>query len=361
LAEACQPVLTMLQKGGAAADEDTLELLCATLPSAVKAVAGSTERHRYQESLLDAVAAQLAGIGESRQANLNGAEKEKSDLETEIAQAEDTKAAMAARVAEKQKAVDEFEKVRKEKEKLLAEANAVMEAAVQKAAAGDSEKLAMEKDHADFVQGLTDLWAPLKNSEITQWRARDKFLQRLADKLKVVGVPEALMQALPVALKIKVDTRSEFGKLTVAHGEELYSKHVDALKEKLDNFGQELQSRAEAVAAAEASAKAAQEALDTAMQTSIDAQNAWAEEQTGEHEHSQKMKGHGPAVKACDAKLDEAKTALGALQEVVSKFEAVRPVEGALKTMAGPVEEAPAAAEAAAPADVPMESTEAVA
>lgn len=357
MVKACEPLLTMLEVGEAPVDENTRELLCASLPFALRVAPGATERHSYQEKILDVVAAQFAAIGEGRQAKLDGLEKEKADLEAEVAQATEILEGIQKRLAEKQHVVDDAEVARKAKDTELAEAQAALEAANSKAKAGDDERLALERDRDDFVTGLAELFAPLKNSELagTQWRARDKLMARLLEKLKVIGVAEALMQGLPVALKMKVDTRSDFAKLTVTHGEELYTKHMQALTENVDNFGQTIMNYAKAVAAAEASAKAAQEALNAATETSIDAQNAWVAETTVDAVHRTKMAGHAPAAKAVTEQIEAATSKLAHFGGVVGGFEALRPVAAALKVIAGD-EDAPAEASAGVPMEAAAEA-----
>merc|ERR1712203_559627 len=108
---------------------------------------------------------------------------------------------------------------------------------------------ALKQGLADFEHGLTDLWQPLKASEIPgqKWRERDNKLKQLVVKFQAIGVEESLLAGIQLALKMRVDTRGEFAQSTVVAAEEAYTAHISAKKESVDGFGSTISARAAAV------------------------------------------------------------------------------------------------------------------
>lgn len=346
LLEACKPVFKVLKSaGGVTADDDgsAAELLCAALPGALRAEEGTQVRHAYQEKMLDAVNTELSNIVTSRKDSVTGIEAQVATLEDEKAQSTTIQDEMTSRLAEKTKIMNDAGEATSKQQSAVTEAQASLASAKEKAAAADEEKQTMEKVRDDFVNGLTELWEPLKASNL-QWRQRDKKLAKLAEKMQVSGAEPSLLAALPVALKIKAESRPEFAQATVAHAEDIYMKHVEVLKAKVDNF-RGAQDSASATADAESCAKAAQEAFDAAMSADIDAQNAWAEVASEDKEHKDKMKAFAPTAAKLEKQLEHAKAQVAHIQGVFDSFQAIRPVSAVLKKMSG-TEEAPPAEEA---------------
>jgi len=169
----------------------------------------------------------------------------------------------------------------------------------------------------------------LKASELqgNKWREREKLLAKLSEKLQCIGVEQSLQKALLVALKINVTSRGEFAQSTVSYAEEAYLKHIAALKEKIDNFGEEVSARTAAVAEAGTRVAAAQAAVDMACEASIVAQNAWVDETTVESDHIAKTATFKPIAEKNAAKLSSAQAALAQHQEVFNSFIRLRTVE----------------------------------
>jgi len=147
-----------------------------------------------------------------------------------------------------------------------------------------------------------------------------------------------LLAALPEALKLKAEARSEFAHATVAQGEELYMKHVEVLQARVESFAGELATCAAAVAEAQASATAAQEALDAALEADIAAQNAWAEMTNVEAAQEAEVASFAPSLERCERQLAGARTEVASLQGVVDSFEALRPVGAVLEKVRGEAE-----------------------
>jgi len=353
LQESCTPVLKMLRGSSAVKDFDGSEadLLCTALPLALKAVEGQ-QRHAYQEKMLDVIAAQLTGIVAKRAQVVASLEKEEAGLEADKARSTAVQEDITSRLSEKTKQRDEAAEATKKQQEVVNEAQTALEVARKAVEAADVEKLGLEKARDDFAAGLTELWEPLKNSEISgkQWREREKMLARLAENMKLAGIEPSLLAALPVALKIKMEARSPFAQITLTHAEELYLQHVEVMKQKVDSFGDEVSARAKALSDAEAARTAAQESLDAVLEADIAAQNAWLEVAIEDSDHKSKMESHGPAAAKVQDQLKLARAEVTDIREVFGSFEALRPVDAVLKKVA----EISSPKEESAPADENM-------
>jgi len=325
----CQPVVKVIRT--CCVDAESAEMLCAALPFALRQPESAEQRHEFQERILDAVASQLSkALAEHKDAILV-AEKEAADLEAEKANSIVISEGIASRLAEKVEARDKAEQAYKEQQSILDDANVGLEAARKKVEDAEAERLSMQKTREEFEAGLTELWSPLKASELAgrQWRERDKLLAKLLEKLKYIGVEQSLQTGLLVALKTNVTQRGEFAQSTVSYAEEAYLKHMAALKERVDNFGEEVSARTAAVAEAGATVAAAKAAVDKACEVSIVAQNAWLDETTVESDHSAKTVTFAPMAEKIMAKLSSAQAEVAHHQEVLDNFMRLRTVERA--------------------------------
>jgi len=325
---ACQPMFKVI-RAIADAEISPAEMLCAALPFALRQPEGAEKRHEFQERILDAVASQLStAVAEHKDAIL-AVEKEAADLEADKAQSSAIHEGIASRLTEKVEARDKAEQAHKEQQSILDDAVVSLEAARKKVEEAEGERQSMQNTREEFEAGITELWSPLKASELQgrQWREREKLLAKLSEKLQCVGVEQSLQKALLVALKINVTQRGEFAQSTVSYAEEAYLKHVADLKERFDNFGEEVSTRTAAVAEAGDRVAAAQAAVDMACEASIVAQNAWVDETTVESDHRAKTKTFAPTAEKIVAKLSSAQAALAQHQEVFDSFIRLRTVE----------------------------------
>lgn len=325
----CQPVFKVIRACCVGAENSSAEMLCAALPFALRQPESAEQRHEFQERILDAVASQLSKVVAEHKDAILVAEKEAADLEAEKAQSNAIAEGIASRLAEKVEARDKAEQAYKEQQSILDDANVGLEAARKKVEDAEAERQSMQKTREEFEAGLTELWSPLKASELQgrQWRERDKLLAKLLEKLKCIGVEQSLQTGLLAALKINVSQRGEFAQSTVSYAEEAYLKHTAALKERVDNFGEEVSARSAAVADAGARVAAAQAAVDMACEVSIVAQNAWVDETSVESDHSAKTATFAPTAEKITAKLSSAQAALAQHQEVLDNFLRLRTVE----------------------------------
>jgi chromosome segregation ATPase len=332
LLEACEPLFKAL-KGGVygpqgliSVEEAEAEMLCAAMPHALRVPEHGGQRHEFQERVLDTLAKHLSDVVTSRRQALQLVEKEVADLEALKEQSGAALESIAMRLAVKVQERNDADMVLQKQKDVLKDANAALDAAKVRQDGAEEERRALDKDIEEHVTGLTELWSPLKTSEWEgkHWRTRNKILARLVEMLEKIGVEPSLLAALPVALKIKADARGKFAQATVASAEEAYTKHIDHLKKRVDNFAEEITTRAATVAQCETSVKSAQAELDTAMEGSTNAQNAWVEETRVQSETKAKIDNYGPATTALEQKLKETQDEIANLVEVSNKFAALR-------------------------------------
>lgn len=326
----CQPMFKVIRASCSGdAEVSSAEMLCAALPFALRQPEHAEKRHEFQERILDAVASQLSNAVAEHKDAILAAETEEANLEADKAQSIAVHEGIVSRLAEKVEVRDKAEQAHKEQQSILDDAVVGLEAAKKSVEVAEGERQSLQETREDFEAGITDLWSPLKASELQgkQWRERERLLVKLSDKLRDMGVEQSLQTALLVALKINVTLRGEFAQSTVSYAEEAYLKHIASLKERIENFGEEVSARTAAVAKAGAKVAAAQEAVDVACEASIVAQNAWVDETTVESEHRAKTMTFAPTAEKITLKLSSAKAALDQHQEVFDSFMRLRTVD----------------------------------
>merc|ERR1719410_2323241 len=302
-------------------DTATADMLVASLPLALKEVDG-TERHSFQDKMLDAAAKELADAVSGQKAMVDGLTSKAGTLEEEKAQSATVAADITARLAQKKADCESTEEAMKIKEVSLAEADAAFAAAKASSEAADGEKQEMQKKHDDFAAGLTELFQPLKAYDIpgNKWRERNQKVEKLAKKFQEAGAEESLVAAVQAVMKIKGDARGEFAQAAIEHAEERYTAHIEELKGNIDDFGAEISKRATAVSEAEAVAKEAKEAFDSSCEENIAAQNAWADVTNEELAHKEKVEAFGTTSASLQEELEAAKAELARLEAIVSTF-----------------------------------------
>jgi len=207
----------------------------------------------------------------------------------------------------------------------LAAAEAGLAAAKQRVEAADAERQELEKTREDFASVRTELWEPLKASELQKsWQERNRKVKQLMEKFQAIGVEPSLLEAAAMALKMKADARGEFALVAVACAEEAYAKHMEALTQRVDNFGAELSTRAAAVTEAEAVVRKEHEAVNAAMEASCAAQNTWVEETDVHAAHEAKMKAYEPTAAELQEKIAAARVELAHLEVVVGTFDSLK-------------------------------------
>lgn len=84
-----------------------------------------------------------------------------------------------------------------------------------------------------------------------QWRERNKMISQLIQTFVKQELPEALLDALPVALKEKAETRGPFALQAIEFGEQALSSQISALASKIADLPEASAVRAKSVADAE--------------------------------------------------------------------------------------------------------------
>jgi len=240
------------------------------------------ERHSFQTKMLDLTTSALARLEEATRARLVEAEAiaEGMRAQSATAQADFESAQLVANTKQ-----DESNAKAKDGEscgKDVAAAKDEVKAEMEKKEAFYASKATLIQDQEAFQKVLEELWQPLKASSFLpqQWSKRNKCLNELVEKIKVLALEESLVEALKETLKLKVAQRCAFAEKALACVEDAFDKHLTLLAERIAGAADEEAARDAAVAEAEAKLAVVQSKLAEQDKESMDLQNSWAELET---------------------------------------------------------------------------------
>jgi len=314
------------------------------------------ERHEMQVRCAEMVAEVFKNIEESIQKKITDAESKLAEAGTEKARRDDQAAADAAIAAAKATALEEANKALDEASKAGKEATKAVQAAKKEQTAGDAENLANEQKKKDLDAALAEIFQPLKEGAIEEG-ARKKAIADVTKLGKEFVFDNALLTSLPSALSKKPEDRGSFDGLVVNQLEKALTENAEKLAATLEAAAPAKQARADKVAEAQAVLEAASTKVKDCQEAVKSSEAALKEAEATSKAANKAVKQFGPEMKQTEASLNEAKEELetfvsgakATFQELVDKSNVVPPEPEA--------EEAPLAAEAAAPA----EATEAAA
>lgn len=228
---------------------------------------------------------------------------------------------------------------------------------------------------AEFEKDIEETWAPLQAGTFPpkEWRARQKAIARASERLTQAAIPASLAAAVPLALKERPESRTDFAAQAVEHAESALREHVASITVQLDSHQATVDAQTQAVATTEGEVKAAQAELDATVQAQIEAENAWVDADSVVRDLKSKIGSFAQKSEQLDAELVASKASLEKLQSLVGRFEGLResaevqPMETAAEASGDVSTEAPAdksvdiAAQLPAelPAEAPAESAEA--
>lgn len=299
---------------------DCCEIFRAALPHCL--AEASAERHSFQLKMLDLASDALKRLEEAGRSALKTAEEKASSLHADSAvAATDFEAAQRLATAKQEESNAKSAEV----EKLRGEENAAKEELAE--AVKNKETFLVEKvqfvaDVEAFQKLLDDMWQPLKSGAFpgAQWRKRDKVLAELMEKLKPLGLDESLVEALLVALKLRLDQRTAFAQKAFDCAEGAFEKHKAALAERVAGTATEEETRDRMVT--EAEAKVAEIHLKFTEQDKVydELQNAWAELETTSNAAKSKAASIETEVQAAAADIAARQADLEAALQVAASF-----------------------------------------
>jgi len=313
-------------KGPAGPLDDVLQLvqadpaLSAALPHALQAP--PSERHAFQQKVVDAAEAFIANLEEAAQRDFEAAEAavvstdaDRSKLEADVAEA---RAVEVARASDKEQKAAEVVA----QQELATAAAQKVELAKARLSELEASRDALRQTHAVFQAGPADLWEPLKASSLppAQWRERNKRVAALLRLLEACGVPPSLAAAAEAALKVKADARGSFAQLAITAAEEAYKAKLAAQKGELSEADSGIVAQEAAIQVAEAEHAEAMAKADSALEASFAAQNTWAEQTTVVVGLAGDLSSFGGVAEARAAAAEEAQRRLEHVRDVSQKM-----------------------------------------
>jgi len=285
-----------------------------------------SDRHAYQTEVIEIVAKVIADIEQQRnsavvevEASLSSFESSKAAttfaLDTSIQEVQRKKDVTAEATASLKAAIDVVKNAK---------------AALQIAKANEDSLAAEHAAHVgkrqEYLDLMTNTWEPLKSGSFggQQWRERNRALGVLIEALSPLNLEESLSDALPVALKTKVDARGKFALLVLEQAESAVTSFINVLTEKVASVDEVSAERSKAVMAAQASLEVAQEKEKNRMEELVVAENHLLEEETRQHELEQEIRTFGSRQKALVELLEQKKSSLSSALEAAKKLEFLR-------------------------------------
>jgi DNA repair ATPase RecN len=285
-----------------------------------------TDRHAYQTEVIDIIAKVIADIEQQRsaavaevEANLSSFESSKattvSALDTSIQEVQRKKNVTAEATASLKAATD-----------AVKNAKAVLQTAKENEDSLTGEHAANVGKRQEYLDVMTDTWEPLKSGTFggQQWRERNRALGVLLQAMTPLNFEESLSDALPVALKTKVDARGKFALLVIEQVETAMTSFINDLTEKVANVDAVSAERSKAVMAAQASLEVAQDKEKTVIEELVIAENHLAEEETRQQELEKEIQNFGSRQQALAELLEQKKSSLSSALEAGKKFEFLR-------------------------------------
>lgn len=284
------------------------------------------DRHAYQTEVIEIVAKVIADIEQQRSAAV-------AEVEANLSSFESSKAATISSLDTSIQEVQRNKDVAAEATALLkASTDAVKnaKAAMQTARANEDsltgEHAANVGKRQEYLDVMTNNWEPLKTGSFggQQWRERNRALGVLLEAMTPLNLEESLSDALPVALKTKVDVRGKFALLVIEQVEAAMTSFINDLTQKVASVDVVSAERSKVVMAAQASLEVAQDKEKNKMEELVVAENHLVEEETRQHELEQEIQTFGSRQQAMAEFLEQKKSSLSSVLEAGKKFEFLR-------------------------------------
>jgi len=321
LAHQLAPILLAL------ASSETTAASCDTLQAALPhcLTGPSEERHIFQTKMLDLTASALSGLQQAAHAALAEAEANADGMRARSATAQGDFESAQLVANNKQ---DESNAKAKDVEscgKDVEDAKNEVKAEMEKKDAFHASKATLIHDQDAFKKVLEELWQPLKVSSFLpqQWNKRNKCLNELVEKIKVLALEESLVEALKEAVKLKVAQRCTFAQKALSCVEDSFDKHLALLAERIAGAADEEAARDAAVAEEEAKLAVVQSKLAEKDTESMELQNSWAELETKAGEAKKAAASLEVDVQAALEEVTACKDALQAAATNVTAFAAL--------------------------------------
>jgi chromosome segregation ATPase len=243
--------------------ESHRELLLASLPHTL--TVPCDERHEYQTQMAKMVEVVLHASVAEWEIKVSNAKGQVDLTEQQSTQAMKDLEDSAARVQSQEDEVTKCQEILRVDSEAVKAAQATLEVATQEVVDFDAnlQKTVDQKEQYNSV--FNECFVHLKTSEGTDQKEAQRLLKRMDPVLKKLGAESSLLCAVGPALKKSSTERGQFDLMAIEGIETVFTQHLAALHEKIDQADV---LKTEKVAAQ----AAAQEALDTAKAKEADSE-----------------------------------------------------------------------------------------
>jgi len=370
--EWCRPAFDLLDFLGDSLPPACVDMLRAAAPHALDAKVH--ERHAYQTAVIDSLARLCAEALKSHRAAVASAEAAVSTLLQDKERAAEQLAAATSDEEAKREAKGVAATTSKSAEEVVAATRQVMESARKKLEEVESLAQVVSEAKVDFEKEIEEIWVPLKSGTFPpkEWRARQKAIARASEILTQAEIPASLAAAVPIALKERLESRTDFGAQAIEHADIALREHIASIATQLEGHQATVESQTQAVAKAEGEVKAAEAELAATLNAQIEAENTWVDADSAVRDLKVAIGSFGETGEQLDSELMASRTSLEKLQSLVGRFEGLRastevqpmdavaevPKDVSAEVLAHKVEDMAAQPPADPPADVPADSVE---
>jgi chromosome segregation ATPase len=234
------------------------------------------ERHKFQESVVTTLAQILQKVETTKHNAVEAASAAVATVEEERKANADLLVALAG----KEKAQEEMklsaDNALKQADEQVAEAKRCLGEAQKAVTTLEAENEKTKSEKAERETLISETWTSLKEGTIpgNQWRLRNKHIEQIVAVLKDRNVEASCFEALPVALKDKVDQRGPIAIKCVDYVQVQLDKSVQHFADTIASHESKLTELRQAEADAGNSLKAAEGVRDERITGGIDAENA---------------------------------------------------------------------------------------
>lgn len=318
--EALQPVFKALEASvNYEKVSTTAEMLLASLPYAMLIPEGAAKRHPYQEAILTAVATHLRQFRTHCKAEITASQRSLAKIENERAYIGDEVSAARTKTLEAEGRRSEAEANLQKADDALTVVQEPLKEVEGKATAARNSRDGLQKEKEDSELALDDLWGPLKDADFeVTGQQRYNMMRKLMTRVKKTDAEEALLDALPVALKMKPAARGKHAQLTMEFGEEAHRQHLHDLPRKIEAAVTELEACQKAVEKAELPLAAARSEHLNAFEAFKAVDSAHAAASKAEAELRGKADGVDPRKRELEEAPKKIQAEIASLEEALS-------------------------------------------
>lgn len=222
------------------------EMLAVALPLAM---VPENERHSFQESMITAVAEQMAKVEASLQAAVQQAEAQVGVLTKEKEECAAKASAAEATLSEKKAAAQEKKHALARDAADVRTTKAELEEAQGKLEASEAEVMTAEADLGDLKTAVAEVFTPLQAGSFEQVEAASKAAELVGKLHRLLKMEDSLITVAPAALSKPPAARGPFELMVVNELTDQCTKRLDALAAQVAAGAPAKAANAEAVGA----------------------------------------------------------------------------------------------------------------